>query len=223
VNEDLSTSEAKDVIGSLHHCILCVHDAQETKSAWKWVLISLHNAVQGAMVCYLNDTSQTGALTDECTEATLKLFMLDAEGKIPKQKCGTDEFGLPKLRPKYKDDYLPKPILASPNILLKRIMKGRHGFTSANKDLGITTDEQKAFKWLNHWRNEFIHFSPKGLSFGLNGVAEKCLLNLGIIKKIANDFWPFRHLRCEEKSHLSQLIEGLEEALKKPSERTQRV
>ena len=50
------TDERRDVVASLEHCALSLTRAKESDGAWKWAILSLHSALQGAMVCHLSGT-----------------------------------------------------------------------------------------------------------------------------------------------------------------------
>jgi hypothetical protein len=58
----LQIDERSDVLVSLSACLICVSECGRNPGLWKWAILALHNAVQGAMVCHLSGTAQLGAL-----------------------------------------------------------------------------------------------------------------------------------------------------------------
>ena len=56
------TDECQDVLASLEQCAFSLAQVRRSERAWKWVILSLHSALQGAMVCHLSGTEQLGAL-----------------------------------------------------------------------------------------------------------------------------------------------------------------
>jgi hypothetical protein len=61
----LRIDEQTDVVVSLSECLHCIRKLGEEPAFWKWAILSLHNALQGAMVCHLSGTAQLGALGEE--------------------------------------------------------------------------------------------------------------------------------------------------------------
>lgn len=58
------TDEAEDVAGSIRHALICMNLVKDDDQAWKWAILALHGALQGACVCHLTTTAQpVGAVT----------------------------------------------------------------------------------------------------------------------------------------------------------------
>lgn len=123
---------------------------------WKWVLIGLHNAVQGFMVLALWNGNGLLALRDRIAAKWLKAY--NNGGPYPAEKL--DEFM--NLYTKVKDSANFHVVGAGPFIP------------------GSTHDE--SFSRLNEFRNEFIHFTPKGWSLQLAGLPRVCLDALDLVQ-----------------------------------------
>jgi len=53
----IRTDEAEDVAGSMRHAIRAGRLVAEDSQAWKWVVLAVHSALQGACVCHLTETA----------------------------------------------------------------------------------------------------------------------------------------------------------------------
>jgi len=140
---------------------------------WRWVIIALHNAAQGFMVLSLRHGNGLAALTKESAAAWLKAH----------------ENG---------GDYPPERLDHFPNLYAK--IKGEeHGQIAGNKRFTPGATHDSSFKKLNDFRNEFIHFTPKGWSLEVDGLPEICLDVISVIEFLSwqteNIMWhelPFR-------------------------------
>ena len=106
------TDECQDVLVSLEHCALSLRQARQSDRAWKWVILSLHSALQGAMVCHLSGTAQLGALTKKRAEEWLEWYAKNRLGEI-KRIQDVDEVGLPIKRIKRQEDQPPRIVVAT--------------------------------------------------------------------------------------------------------------
>ena len=121
---------------------------------WKWVIISLHNALQGCMVLALMGSNSLDILTKKDQKKWLAAYRLQ-NGCFP-------EF------------YMDKFLCLYDKIKKTRLMK-RFSHSQTFKPKGQQT---VSVKMLNRWRNEFIHFFPKNLSLevsGLPAVVQDCI------------------------------------------------
>lgn len=94
----LRVDERTDVLISLSLCLRCLKSLGDDPGFWKWAILSLHNALQGAMVCHLSGTAQLGALSDKSDDDWLAWHERDRRGEIKCIEDGTDELGIPKTR-----------------------------------------------------------------------------------------------------------------------------
>lgn len=186
------TDECQDVLGSLEQCAFSLAQARRSERAWKWVVLSLHSALQGAMVCHLSGTEQLGALQER--DATRW-----REWNNKSIQEGDEDTGDP-----------PPERLADASELFKRL----HRSAARIEDgcggvISITEQQNASFKRLHELRNEFSHFSPKGWSIGLGGTKQAIDDVLNIMCLIADDGWPFRHMTEKDRNILRSTIEDV--------------
>ena len=203
------TDECQDVLASLEHCALSLSQARQSDRAWKWVVLSLHSALQGAMVCHLSGTAQLGALTKECAEKWREWHDRNRRGEITWIK-GVDEFGGPIKRIGKKEDQPPREFVANANELFKRLscpsLRIDHG---CGEIISITEKQRKSFKRLHNLRNEFSHFSPKGWSIELEFIEEIIGDIIDVLCSILDDHWPFRNMSAEDMSALRSRMQEI--------------
>lgn len=185
----VSVDEATDVLGSLRHCLRCRELAEHDALAWKWFMLALHSALQGACVCHLTTTAQpVGALTERNTEEWLTWFQRGNAGPSPKV-------------------YL----LALPE-LLKKVRKENSAGDGSNSWRVRISD--KDLVWLTDFHetlsNQFVHFAPMGWSIELSGLPSLSALAARVIADILSSGWGFRHLTEDQRAELSQSLALLE-------------
>ena len=117
----LEIDERKDVLSSLTLCNLALNSLADDNWLWKWAILSIHNALQGSMVCHLSGTAQIGALSSKSAEAWFAWHNRDRQGEIKRVKNGVDEFGQVKTRIKNKKNFPPTEFLATPEVLFERL------------------------------------------------------------------------------------------------------
>ena len=180
------TDEHQDVLGSLEHCALSLQQARRSDRAWKWVVLSLHSALQGAMVCHLSGTAQLGALTKKSAEKWLERYDKD------------------------EDQPLPRECVASAKELFKRLssplLRIEHG---CGQIIVITEKQQRSFMRLHNLRNEFSHFRPKGWSIELEFIEEVIEDVLDVLCMIQKDPWSLLHMPEEHGRVLRSKIEEI--------------
>lgn len=134
---------------------------------WRWVVIALHSAAQGAMVLSLRHGNGLLALDDE----TYAKWM-DAHEK-----------GLPYPEERL-DTYLG---------LYRKVKHRQWGSIGGNTPFAPQGTEGGDIKRLNEIRNDFIHFTPKGWSLEVNGLPRICQSVARLIGFLAietqNIFW----------------------------------
>ena len=124
--------------------------------AWKWVLISLHNAAQGFMVLALWNGNGLLSMPDDVAIKWLKAY--DNNEKLPKDRL---------------DKFLN---------LYSKCKKPENFNYCGSVAFSATTSHDTSFKDLNDFRNDFIHFTPKGWSLQLLGLPELVIDVLELIK-----------------------------------------
>lgn len=201
--------EASDVELSLRHLNLCLRAVEQDARYWKWAIISVHNALQGAMTCHLSGTANVGCLDRKSFEAWYVWNEKDRRGEINWIHGEPDELGISVRRPATKDDARPKEFLAKPHELFRRLYAPRHRIEpGCGAILEISNQQRRSFKMVNALRNEFAHFLPKGWSIEVSGLPDALSDLLKIIRIIAADDWPFRHLESHQRSLLNAEIDS---------------
>jgi hypothetical protein len=125
--------ERQDVLASLDLMKVITPLLEECPGHWKWTIIAAHNALQGAMVCALVDTTGVSVLGEDSAKAVLKRLEADSESR----------------------DKQPKERLATFLELFNRCCK--------QLDLKLTREQVRDIRRLNNdFRNNFAHFVPSG-------------------------------------------------------------
>lgn len=134
---------------------------------WRWVVIALHSAAQGAMVLSLRHGNGLLALSDKSYAAWMAAY----EKREPPP-------------PEKLDNYLN---------LYKKVKHKEWGQVSGNSRFVPTCSEDADIKRLNSLRNEFIHFTPKGWSLEVDGLPRICLATAMLVsflcQETTNVFW----------------------------------
>jgi hypothetical protein len=208
--------ERTDVIVSLGLCQRLIGTLNEDKLMWKWAILALHNALQGAMVCHLSGTAQVGALDKKSIEDFAKWHERDRKGEIKKIQKGVSDFGIPIMKILNKKDNPPNEYLASTDVLFERLHKASERFEAGAGAILVLSDSQKAsFNKLHLLRNSFMHFTLKSWSIEISGLPNIFLDIFDIIEMIVADPWPFRHLEEAEKVKLNKLVTELKAGVNK--------
>ena len=167
--------EAEDVAGSLRHVLHAAALINADSQAWKWVVLALHSALQGACVCHLTTTAApVGAVTERNASEWLTYF-----------EASRNDSGA--LAPKTH-------LMALPD-LLKAVRKPRSAGDLSN-DAGIALADAE-LAWLTRLhdtvRNQFVHLAPMGWSIEVSGMSAVAALVARIVGDIAGAGWAFRH------------------------------
>lgn len=211
----LKTDQANDVICSLEQVVRSIEAASSDPLNWKWAILAMHSALQGAMVCHLTGTAEVGALDDKSIEAAHDYHERDRKGLIKRVSCGTDEFGLAIYKPATKIDRPPQEKLANATTLIKRLRNKDKRVEQAGGIVEVTDKEFSDFKALDSLRNQFTHFPPTSWLIELAGMKNIVRSALTIIQKIQADDWPFRHLTRDDRKRLTSTLSKLHTALAK--------
>jgi hypothetical protein len=185
------TDEAEDVAASLRHVLACRQLTSSDPHAWKWVVLALHSALQGACVCHLVTTaSPVGAVTEKNAGEWLRF--IEASRTDPDAKR-------------------PRTSLLPLSDLLKRIRKPYSAGDRSNTD-GIPISDAE-LNWLlrfhNDLRNQFVHFEPMGWSLEVSGIPDLARLIARILGDILNLGWAFRHQNDEWREDVRTSLHAL--------------
>ncbi len=147
------TDETQEAIESLMMVESKLSTVSENLYDWKWVIIALHNSLQGFMVLALRGTNSLAVLTKKSAEEWLRAY----------------ENGLKPVSNARLDTYLN---------LYKKVQSDHMMQFDISQQLEPTAKQSWSVKKLNSLRNTFIHFQPQGFSLevsGMPGIVENCL------------------------------------------------
>lgn len=176
------TSEAEDVLGSLRHLKLCLAETNRDPHAWKWVILSLFSAVQGAIVCHASGTTQIECLTED--SAAKALAWLEKPS-----------------------DVMPDEKLAGPETLFKRMNGTYTKLSPAGGVIQTSARTARAFQRMKRFRDNLLHFRPMGWSVEKALVLEEIAPLLVLLRDIDDRGWAFRHL--EPRGIVGQTIDEI--------------
>jgi hypothetical protein len=137
--------DIEDVLASADLMALVAPIIKKKPSYWKWMILATHDALQGAMVCALMDSTGTAVLEGESGRKMLA-WLERRNGDRGKA---------------------PKEMLAGFGVLLERCTTRRPNF----EPLVLAEGQLKAIKRLHReFRNNFAHFTAKGWSIEKEGL-----------------------------------------------------
>jgi hypothetical protein len=145
----LRTDEEAESANAVKMAAQFAECAHKDPQIWRWIVIALHNAVQGTMVLSLRHGNGLLVLSDDCYAAWIKAY----ENNEPPP-------------PEKLDSYLN---------LYKKVKQSQWGIAAGNRRFVPSGSEGKDIKHLNSLRNDFIHFTPKGWSLEIDGLPRICL------------------------------------------------
>ncbi|EFO30470.1 hypothetical protein TRICHSKD4_4062 [Roseibium sp. TrichSKD4] len=184
-------TEAEDAAHSIRHALAFATLLNEDEQIWKWLILALHSALQGACVCHLTTTAQPiGAVTKKNEKKWLEYFEASRVNE--------------KIDP-------PQTYLMSLPDLLKKIRKPNScgGSTYPNEITLSDHELSRLTKLHDEIRNQFVHFSPTGWAIEISGTLEIAKLVARIVNDILQAGWGFRHLSEDQKAELRQNLEKL--------------
>jgi len=145
----MRTDECEEVAAALEKVAQWSSLVETRIDYWKWVVLALHNAVQGLMVLALRGSDGLRPLKDDIAEAWLKAYR--EGGNYPIEKL--DSFL--NLYKKIKSDSMLMYVHSK-----KFIPSGSQGLS---------------IRKLNSLRNDFVHFLPRSWSLEVSGLPAICL------------------------------------------------
>ena len=140
----LETNTHAEAVRSLEFAAIQAKTIANDLYAWKWVLISLHNAAQSIMVLAMWNGNGLLSMSEK-----------DAQKWLIAYRDGTT---YPKI---YLDTFLN---------LYEKCKKPENFGYCGSVPFSATTNHNLSFTELNKFRNEFIHFTPKGWSLETLGL-----------------------------------------------------
>jgi hypothetical protein len=184
------TNEKLEAINSLEFVSEQVDKVSDDISKWKWIIIGLHNALQNYMVCALRGTENTNVLSKKSSNNWLTEFF--------------NRMHSPKDKWKY-----PEERLDSFTNLFEKMQSDMMKKYSNGKAFIPTQSQIDSVIDLNLFRNEFIHFVPKGWSLGITGLPTLVVEVLGIIEFLAFESSNIRWSEESEKTRTRNAISNI--------------
>jgi hypothetical protein len=174
----IQTNEQEEAVGALEAFARFLPRVREDPFDWRWVILSLHTALQGFMVVAIRDTAGMFPLRDDLAAKWMKAYR---SGQSP-----------------------PKERLDSfPNLYKKIRRKDIADFLQGNPFVPSGT-QGCSVEMLNRLRNQFVHFLPASWALEATGLPQICLDCLAIVRYLVHDY---RRLLWRDAAHL-QRIDG---------------
>ena len=167
MNQWLHTDEYEEAVSALEFVLEASSRLATDVSRWRWVIIALHNGLQGFMVIALRQTDGSGPVPDDVIDRILAAH----RAKQPQPPERLHKF-----------------------LVLYRLLRSRRmdRFVQSKRFQPLGTQSKSVCR-LNQLRNEFIHFTPKGWTLELVGLPHICLDCLNVIQFLKSDsgniFW----------------------------------
>ena len=157
---------------------------KDTPLQWKWLIIMLHDALQGAMVCALCDSMRIGALEQKSIDYELENQFNEHDKDVKHAKP-------------------PKQRLADFKTLYKRCKDPKWKIPELKKPLETNEQEDLAVKRLNSFRNMFEHFPPTSWMIEKEGLPDIVSNVIDVIDRLGDkinttDFSPKCHQRVKD-------------------------
>lgn len=185
----LRTDELTESVNALDAFFSNLCRAKNDPYFWKWVIITLHNSVQGFMVCALRGTNNLAVLSPKAAKEWMEAY----ERQKPYPGEELDDFL--NLYKKIKGNYMIQYVHSQ-----KFVPRGQQG---------------GSIKKLNSFRNNFIHFVPKGWSIEVGGFPRICEDVVAIIDFLVARSGNVRfYLRKDVKDKCFELLTKSRELLK---------
>lgn len=161
----LRVDEREDLVNSLEHAVEIARTVRSEPRNWKWLLIVVHNALQGALVSVLTGTAGVGALE--------KKSMAEWQEWDEKGRAG-------------KKEPLPKGRLASPLELYKRAKQTDFMCEFGGRPIRTRNDQDADVRRLNSLRGELVHFKSRIWSIEIEGLPRIVLTAIQVIEQLLN-------------------------------------
>ena len=189
----IRTDEREDAVDALEHVSAIVATLPGRPLRWKWVILALHNALQGALVCTLSGTSGLGALGSSSQKKVLR-WLEEAS------HSGNRE--------------MPEMWLADVMDLYKRTKDSKLMAECGGDPLAENKDRDSDVERLHQLRNVFAHFSPKGWSIEIAGLPRIAISAVQIIEELLLSH-PANTFRFDEvqASRVRKSIDGIRSSL----------
>ena len=181
----LRTDESEDAIISMTVVAETAPRVLDDIAYWKWTIISLHSAFQSAMVMYLSLGDDLLVMRQEDAESWLAAH--DKGEPYPETMM---------------DGFL--------NLYRKLKATERAGYSFRPNGT-----QGSSIKKLNSFRNEFVHFMPKGWSIEMTGMPSICKDCLDVIAELDHNFLCMRWESEEQMGRFRQQLRSAKATMDK--------
>ncbi|MDK2980174.1 MAG: hypothetical protein PWQ55_521 [Chloroflexota bacterium] len=158
----LRIDEEQQALLSLEFVNHQINKIEENLLNWEWVLIGIHNALQGFMVLALQGTDGLNVLNEKSAKEWMETYNDGCEKNL-------------NLR-----------LNSFPN-LYENIQSPRMQIFGISEIFTPKGTQNLSVRQLNKYRNEFIHFLPKGWSIEISGFPRIVIDCIDIITFLAFD------------------------------------
>jgi len=155
---------------------------------WKWVIVALHNSLQGFMVCALQGSSKLNVLPDGVAAKWLEAY-----------RGGSDE--------------IPKQILDTFPNLYKKIKSERMIMYTESKKFVAKGQQDLHVRKLNRLRNQFIHYTPLGWSLEVSDLPAITRDCVEVIKFLALESWNILYREEQTRQDVEHLINMVQQSI----------
>jgi hypothetical protein len=185
----LDTNEQEEAISALEFVLESAPRLATDIYRWRWVIISLHSALQGFMVIALRSSDGSGPVPDSIIMQILlargakesqprhilqKLLVLC---RLPRSRCITQILAACRAKELEPREMLHKFLVVYRLLRTRRM--DRYGPLS--KRFHPQGTQSHSVRRLNELRNKFIHFTPEGWLLEVSRMPHICLDCLAVI------------------------------------------
>jgi len=179
--------EREDAVAALELIAAVGWNLKESPSLWKWMVMSMQNAMQAGMVLALAGTDGCGALREKSQERN-RAWLEKPEGPQP------------------------NVIMADYGTLLYRVQRQE---LMDGPPLEISADDSQHLEQLNKLRRQFAHFNPQGWSIELKLLLTVMPVALDAIEHLLTTQRRVQlHLTDAQKERITEALSQTREALK---------
>jgi len=205
----LHTDETREAVVSLDMVEDCLHKVLSNVHYWKWVVIALHNALQGYMVLALRGSNSLNVLKEQSRKKWVEAWERD-DKVMPRRELDTflNLYNKIQTGKKCYDDGIKRGHIfhRGPYDLMLMYVH--------SKPFAPSCTQTESVKMLNFLRNDFVHFLPKGWSLGVGGLPRIVNDCVDIIEFLAfecgNILWHEKELETKTKELIAQIRGSLD-------------
>ena len=150
-------------------CVDLAHRIEQQPSYFKWLVITTHDTLQGALVCALSGSDNAGALKKNLQKKLRRWYQEN------------------RRNPDASYPDLGKAPLAGFEELLKRALNNERSGSGTVASLNLTERQKEELIFLHELRNDFVHFENMSWSIESAGMPEMFEVALDATKSLINE------------------------------------